>query len=94
MLGYAVRSLWPVAAAVVFIAAAFFFVRAYPDIAPETRFTAAELAIQRAGGQGSRRAEARSIRASRRSTATWTASATASEPSSNIRGDTASATPA
>ena len=51
VLGYAVRSWWPVAAAVVFIAAAFFFVRAYPDIAPETRFTAAELAIQRAGGQ-------------------------------------------
>jgi hypothetical protein len=50
-LGYAVRSWWPVAAAAVFIAAAFFFVRAYPDIAPETRFTAAELAIQRAGGQ-------------------------------------------
>jgi hypothetical protein len=51
VLGYGLRSWWPVAAAVVFIAAAFFFVRAYPDIAPETRFTAAELAIQRAGGQ-------------------------------------------
>ena len=51
VLGYALRSWWPVAAAVVFIAAAFFFVRAYPDIAPETRFTPAELAIQRAGGQ-------------------------------------------
>ena len=51
VLGYAVRSWWPVAAAVVFVAAAFFFVRAYPDIAPETRFTADELAIQRAGGQ-------------------------------------------
>ena len=50
-LGYALRSWWPVAAAVVFLAAAFFFVRAYPDIAPETRYTAAELAIQRAGGQ-------------------------------------------
>ena len=50
-LGYALRSWWPVAAAVVFVAAAFFFVRAYPDIAPETRFTAAELEIQRAGGQ-------------------------------------------
>jgi hypothetical protein len=49
-LGYALRSWWPVAAAAVFVAAAFFFVRAYPDIAPETRFTAAELRIQRAGG--------------------------------------------
>jgi O-Antigen ligase len=49
-LGYALRSWWPVAAAVVFVAAAFFFVRAYPDIAPETRYTAAELKIQRAGG--------------------------------------------
>jgi hypothetical protein len=37
--------------AAIFVAAAFFFVRAYPDIAPETRFTAAELAVQRAGGQ-------------------------------------------
>ena len=50
-LGYALRSWWPVAAAVVFLAAAFFFVRAYSDLAPETRYTAAELAIQRAGGQ-------------------------------------------
>lgn len=50
-LGYALRSWWPVAAAAVFVAAAFFFVRAYPDIAPETRFTPAELEIQRAGGQ-------------------------------------------
>ena len=49
-LGYALRSWWPVAAAGVFVAAAFFFVRAYPDIAPETRFTAEELRIQRAGG--------------------------------------------
>ena len=51
VLAYALRSWWPVAAAAIFIAAAFFFVRAYPDIAPETRFTAAELEIQRAGGQ-------------------------------------------
>jgi O-antigen ligase len=51
VLGYALRKWWPVAAAVVFVAAAFFFVRAYPDIAPETRFTPAELEIQRAGGQ-------------------------------------------
>jgi hypothetical protein len=50
-LGYALRSWWPVAAAAVFVAAAFFFVRAYPDIAPETRYTAAELEIQRQGGQ-------------------------------------------
>ena len=42
---------WPVAAAAVLVAAAFFFVRAYPDIAPETRFTPAELEIQRAGGR-------------------------------------------
>ena len=38
------------ATAAIFVAAAFFFVRAYPDIAPETRFTAAELQVQRAGG--------------------------------------------
>ena len=50
-LGYALRSWWPVAAAAVFVAAAFFFVRAYQDIAPETRYTQAELEIQRAGGQ-------------------------------------------
>jgi hypothetical protein len=50
-LGYALRSWWPVAASVVLLAAAFFFVRAYTDIAPETRFTPAELEIQRAGGQ-------------------------------------------
>ena len=51
MLAYALRSWWPVAAAAVFLAAAFFFVRAYPDIAPETRFTPAELKIQREGGR-------------------------------------------
>ena len=51
VLGYALRNWWPVAAAAVFVAAAFFFVRGYPDIAPETRFTPAELEIQRAGGQ-------------------------------------------
>ena len=50
-LAYGLRSWWPVAAAAVFIAAAFFFVRAYPDLAPETRYTAAELKIQREGGQ-------------------------------------------
>ncbi len=50
-LAYALRSWWPVAAAAVFVAAAFFFLRAYPDIAPETRFTPAELKVQREGGQ-------------------------------------------
>jgi O-antigen ligase/polysaccharide polymerase Wzy-like membrane protein len=51
VLAYGLRTWWPVAAAAIFIAAAFFFVRTYPDIAPETRFTAAELKVQRAGGQ-------------------------------------------
>ena len=50
-LAYSLRTWWPVAAAAVLIASAFFFVRAYPDIAPETRFTPAELEIQRAGGR-------------------------------------------
>jgi hypothetical protein len=50
-LGYVLRSWLPVAAAVVFLAAAFFFVREYRDFAPETRFTPAELEIQRAGGR-------------------------------------------
>ena len=50
-LGYALRSWWPVAAAAVFLAAAFFFIRAYPDLAPEARYTAAELKIQREGGR-------------------------------------------
>ena len=51
VLGYALRSWWPVAAAAVFLAAAFFFVRAYPDLAPEARYTPAELKVQRAGGR-------------------------------------------
>ena len=51
MLAYALRSWWPVAAAAVFLAAAFFFIRAYPDIAPEARYTPAELKIQREGGR-------------------------------------------
>jgi hypothetical protein len=51
VLGYALRSWVPVAAAAVLVGVAFFFIRAYPDIAPETRFTAAELEIQRAGGR-------------------------------------------
>ena len=51
VLAYARRSWWAVAAAAVLLAAAFFFVRAYPDLAPETRFTPPELRIQRAGGR-------------------------------------------
>jgi len=51
VLGRALRSWWPVAAAGVLVAASFFFVRAYPDLAPETRFTPAELRVQRAGGE-------------------------------------------
>ena len=50
VLAYALRTWWPVAAAVVLVAAGFFFARGYEDIAPETRFTPAELEIQRAGG--------------------------------------------
>ena len=51
VLGYAVRSRLPVAAAVVLLAAAFFFVRSYEEIGPDTRFTPAELEFQREGGQ-------------------------------------------
>lgn len=51
VLAYALRTWWAVAAAVVLVATAFFFVRAYPDFGPETRFTAAELEIQREGGR-------------------------------------------
>lgn len=51
VLGWALRSWLQVAAAVVFLAAAFFFVSGYEDFGPETRFTPAELEIQRAGGQ-------------------------------------------
>ena len=50
-LAWALRSWWAVAAAAVLLAAAFFFVSAYQDIGPETRFTKAELEIQRAGGR-------------------------------------------
>ena len=50
-LGYGLRTWWPVAAAVVLVAASFFFVRAYPELAPETRYTPAELEVQRAGGE-------------------------------------------
>ena len=41
-----------VAAAAVAPRVGFVFVKAYPDIGPETRFTPAELEIQRAGGRG------------------------------------------
>jgi len=51
VLAYALRTWWPVAAAAVLLATSFFFIRAYPDIAPETRFTPSELKIQRAGGR-------------------------------------------
>jgi hypothetical protein len=51
VLAYALRNWWPVVAAAVLLASAFFFIRAYPDLGPETRFTPAELQIQRAGGQ-------------------------------------------
>jgi O-antigen ligase len=49
-LAYGLRQWWPVVAAAIFVAAAFFFVRGYEDLAPEARFTAAELQVQRAGG--------------------------------------------
>jgi hypothetical protein len=51
VLAYALRSWWPVAAAVLLLAISFVFVGAYEDIGPETRFTQAELEVQRAGGQ-------------------------------------------
>jgi hypothetical protein len=40
-----------VAAAVVLVGVGVAFVQAYPDVGPETRFTPAELEIQRAGGR-------------------------------------------
>jgi len=54
VLAYGLRHWWPVAAAVVLVAASFLFVRGYADFGPETRFTPAELEIQRAGGQRER----------------------------------------
>ena len=51
VLAHAVRDWWPVVAAGVVVAVSFFFIRAYPDIGPETRFTGSELTIQRAGGR-------------------------------------------
>ena len=50
-LAYGLRSWWPVAASAVLVATGAAFVKAYPEIGPETRFTPAELVIQRAGGQ-------------------------------------------
>ena len=51
VLAYGLRSWWPVAASAVLLATGAAFVQAYPEIGPETRFTPAELEIQRAGGQ-------------------------------------------
>lgn len=51
VLAYALRSWWPVAAAAVLVATGAFFVGAYEELGPETRYTAAELEIQRAGGR-------------------------------------------
>ncbi len=51
VLAYALRSWWPVAAAALLVAVSFFFVQVYDDVGPETRFTPAELEVQRAGGQ-------------------------------------------
>ncbi len=50
-LAYGLRSWWPVAASAVLLATGAAFVKAYPEIGPETRFTPAELVVQRAGGQ-------------------------------------------
>ena len=50
-LAYGLRSWWPVAASAVLLATGVAFVKAYPEIGPETRFTPTELEIQRAGGQ-------------------------------------------
>jgi hypothetical protein len=51
VLAYAMRNWWPVLAAAVVVAISFFFIRAYPDLGPETRFTESELKVQRAGGR-------------------------------------------
>lgn len=51
VLAYALRSWWPLAAAVATAAVGFAFVEAYPDFGPRTTFTPQELQIQRAGGQ-------------------------------------------
>ena len=51
VLAYGLRSWWPVAASAVLLATGVAFVKAYPELGPETRFTPAELEVQRAGGQ-------------------------------------------
>ena len=51
VLAYALRNWWPLAAATVLVVTGFFFVRAYPEIGPETTFTPAELEFQRANAQ-------------------------------------------
>jgi hypothetical protein len=51
VLAYSLRSWWPVAAAAVLVATGVAFVKVFPEIGPETRFTPAELEIQRAGGR-------------------------------------------
>jgi hypothetical protein len=48
-LAWAGRQRWPLALAVVSLAAAFFFFRGYEDFGPETSFTAEELVIQDQG---------------------------------------------
>ncbi|MEJ7568142.1 MAG: O-antigen ligase family protein [Gaiellaceae bacterium] len=51
VLAYALRSWWPLAAATVLVVTGFFFVKAYPEIGPETSFTPAELEFQRANAR-------------------------------------------
>ena len=60
VLAYALRSWWPLAAATVLVVTGFFFVRAYPEIGPETTFTPAELAFLRANAQQEEERERRS----------------------------------
>jgi hypothetical protein len=51
VLAWALRNWWPVAAAAVLVVTGAFFVGTYERFGPETRFTPAELEIQRAGGR-------------------------------------------
>jgi len=51
VLAWALRSWWPLAAATVLVVTGFFFVKAYPEIGPETTFTPAELEFQRANAR-------------------------------------------
>lgn len=50
VLALVARRWWPAAGAVVLVAAGLAFVQAFSDVGPETRFTPAELEVQRAGG--------------------------------------------